>query len=262
MSYAEYLRRKADSSQKVLDYQPKKVDASQFITQKRLLNSTVFSVGGRNKGVVTVVSDPSTTGTAVTSKALQSTVKQSGGSVADASVFTAYAGGNAVNEDLRQGARNTKYVVPANLPAQLCTSAFLNGPAAAKSAGDWSRSNAPCTNGRQPHTETEVGPALFVDTKPRLCATANHTHPANVPHTTRWAPRPQHGMGGIPVTSVSSPSDARKVGDFAPRNIPYVEKHHGNDLAVNPRRIPGRFVPTIRAPAHLKINDPRHYPVV
>ena len=270
MSYTEYLRRKADSSQKIIDYQPKKVDASQFIAEQRLKASTVFNLNGR-RGVINNGSDPSNTGTTSTAKAAQSVTKVAGGRVPDASTFTAYAGGNAIDEDLKNGVPNTRFVLPANLPANLCTNTFLNGPAAPKSAGDWTRSQAPCVNGREPHNANELGPALFVDNTIRLknlvgCCTneiseANHTHPANVPHNTQWAPRPQHGMGGIPVFTVPSPSDARKVGDRNPRNIPYVEKHHGNDSNVNPRRVPTDFVPTSRAPAHLKINDPQHYPV-
>lgn len=294
MSYTEYLRRKADTSQKVIDYQPKKVDASQFIMQQRLKASTLFALSGR-EGVINNVADPSNTGTTSNAKATQSVMKVSGGRVPDASTFTAYLGGNAIDEDLKGGVRNTKYVVPANLPSSLCTNTFLNGPTAPKSAGDWVRSQAPCINDREPHNANEVGPSEFVDTYSKVknynlpqnrttyqisqdclqcgnnktiggttcafCVGANHTHPADVPHNTRWAPRPKDGMGGIPVFTVPSPSDARKVGDRNPRNIPYVEKHHGNDLNVNPRRVPTEFVPTNGAPAHVKINDPRHYPV-
>ncbi len=95
------------------------------------------------------------------------------------------------------------------------------------------------------------------------CSGVVHTHPVYVPRTRQWGPpRPSHGMGGIPVYTVSSPSDARKVGGYDYKDHQkYVEKHHGNDLNVNPRRVPTEFVPTNRAPAHMKINDPRHYPV-
>lgn len=272
MSYAEYLRRKDAGSQKIIDYQPKKVDASQFITQQRLAASSVFLLNGR-EGVINNVSDPSSTGTTSNLKQAQGVMKVSGGYVPDASTYTSYLGSAAIGKDINgvPTNRNTKYVIPANLPASLCTNSFLNGPAAPKSAGDWVRSQAPCVNGREPHNANELGPSLFVDNTIRLknlvgcCANeisdANHTHPTDVPHNDRWAPRPVHGMGGIPVFAVSSPSDARKVGDRNPRNIPYVEKHHGNDLLVNPRRVPTEFVPTNGAPAHLKINDPRNYPV-
>jgi hypothetical protein len=272
MSYTEYLRRKAATSEKIVDYQPRKVDASQFITQQRLSASILFRLNGR-EGVINNVSDPSSTGTTSNLKMPQGVTKTAGGHVPDASMYTAYLGGSAIGKDIggTSATRNSKYVLPANVPATLCTTTFINGPAAPKSAGDWTRSQGPCVNGREPHNANELGPSLFVDTTIRLknltgCCTsdlaeANHTHPADVPHNDRWAPRPVHGMGGIPVSTISSPSDARKVGNRNPRKFAYVEKHHGNDLRVNPRRVPTDFVPTNGAPAHMKINDPRHYPV-
>ncbi len=124
----------------------------------------------------------------------------------------------------------------------------------------------------EPHIQTELGGSLFVDDTIRLkhltsccvnnndIAQAIHTHPANVPHNNYQA-RPLKGNGGIPVFTVASPDDARKVGDRNPRNIPYVEKHHGNDLNVNPRRVPTKYQIPPGAPAQLKINEPKHYPV-
>lgn len=82
----------------------------------------------------------------------------------------------------------------------------------------------------------------------------NHTHPADIPRAL-WSPRPEKGAGGIPVFDVASPDDARKVGDYNPKKYPYVEAKHGNDLNVNPRRVPIPYKPSI-APAHLRINDP------
>ena len=124
----------------------------------------------------------------------------------------------------------------------------------------------------EPHVQNELGGPLFVDDTIRLkhlascCDNDNpinkaiHTHPTDVPHNLYQA-RPLKGSGGIPVFTVSSPDDARKVGDFAPRKIPYVEKHHGNDLNVNRRSVPTKYQIPAGAPAHLKINDPIHYPV-
>ncbi len=124
----------------------------------------------------------------------------------------------------------------------------------------------------EPHIQTELGGSLFVDDTIRLkhltsccvnnndIAQAIHTHPANVPHNDYQA-RPLKGNGGIPVFTVARPDDARKVGDRNPRNIPYVEKHHGNDLNVNPRRVPTKYQIPAGAPAQLKINEPKHYPV-
>jgi hypothetical protein len=143
----------------------------------------------------------------------------------------------------------------------------------------------------EPHNQNELGPSVFVgdtialnrsigittsnirhingtylgvnkgDNVPTasvMCPRVNHTHPTNVPHNNYQA-RPLKGRGGIPVFTVPSADDARKVG-AALRNIPYVEKHHGNDLNVNPKQLFRKYqIPT--GPAHLKINDPTHYPV-
>jgi len=124
----------------------------------------------------------------------------------------------------------------------------------------------------EPHIQNELGAPLFVDDTIRLkhltsccvnnndIAQAIHTHPADVPHNDYQA-RPLKGNGGIPVFTISRPDDARKVGDRNPRNIPYVERKHGNDLNVNPRRVPTKYQIPAGSPAHLKINDPNHYPV-
>ena len=84
---------------------------------------------------------------------------------------------------------------------------------------------------------------------------ANHTHPAVLVNR-NWGPRPAKGSGGLFVSSLT-PQDARKVGGLVPSyHLKYIEKHHGNDLNVNPRRVPTDFKPPNSAPAHLKINDP------
>ncbi len=126
----------------------------------------------------------------------------------------------------------------------------------------------------EPHIQNELGGSLFVDDTIRLkhltsCSVNNndigqaiHTHPANVPHNDYQA-RPVKGQGGIPVFTVSTADDARKVGsyNFNRNRHAYVEKHHGNDLNVNPRQLIKKYQIPAGAPAHLKINDPAHYPV-
>ena len=90
-----------------------------------------------------------------------------------------------------------------------------------------------------------------------FCVGANHVPPADVPHNRRWGPRPV--KAAQPILVAPSPSDARKVG-AAMRNIPYVEKHHGNPMIGHiqypetPYQIPAGTA------AHLKINEPVHYP--
>lgn len=126
----------------------------------------------------------------------------------------------------------------------------------------------------EPHTQNELGAPLFVDNTIRLkhltscCVNNNditqaiHTHPANVPYDDYQA-RPLKGQGGIPVFTVPSADDARKVGsyNFNRNRHGYIEKHHGNDLNVNPRQLIRKYQIPEGSPAHLKINDPKHYPV-
>lgn len=147
----------------------------------------------------------------------------------------------------------------------------------------------------EPHRQNELGPSLFVDntivgiknynlpqnsgrsyvaSKCTQCGTngteigktcafcigATHLHPVDMPHNTRWGPRPR--KSAQPIIVNASPSNARKVGNFAPRHIPYVEKHHGNAqlghiiYPKTPYRIPDG------TPAQLKINNPKNIPMV
>ena len=448
MSYTEYLRRKAASSPKIVDTTVR-TDASTITMRRRLAANNLFAIGSR-EGVINNVSDPSNTGTASNLKAPQGVVKVSGGRVPDASLFTSYVGGQALDKDGGPFFKSQRYVLNSNTAGSLSGCATVDEPALALPAGTvlgiatsntsvLSASGTTLTVGVSPYTvgfkqknfiprtitisgaisgttlvsftasagnvtaltastagisigtvitisggtasagnkgvftvtgvslntsityanasgvtetatatatytspnngtftvtsvispvlvtvtnanaitdaaptgtttltlvstsngantipqnasvvaltadscrypsteghiQRELGPALFVDNTIRLkhlvgCTSneisdANHTHPANVPHNTEIIPRPAHGMGGIPVFTVPSPSDARKVGNYDYKDHQkYVERKHGNDLNVNPRRVYTEFVPTNRAPAHLKINDPRHYPV-
>lgn len=241
MSYTEYLRRKAAGSPVVIDRRTN-TDASMYTMRQRHLASSVFFTSNRVGAInntVDVNTDPQ--------KAPRSYVKATG-RVPDASTFTSHSG--AWQLPLAEG----------KITLDACCVPTL-GPAP-KSASDFTREAINCCT--QPHNAGELGPALFVDNTIRLkhvvgcceneVTKAIHTHPAITPYAS-WSPRPEKGAGGIPVYTVASPSDARKVGDFNPRKIPYVEKHHGNDLNVNPRRVPEPYKLNTGIP-HLKINDP------
>jgi hypothetical protein len=158
-----------------------------------------------------------------------------------------------------------------------------------KGAGDWVRLNKDCVaSGRigEPHEPGMRGTPQFVDDTISLnsgtfrigtgtssttnktgstpesstaakCRPANHAHPALVPYAA-WAPRPRKGAGGLQVSVQPNPGDARKVGGLVPSDhLKYVEAHHGNDLRVNPRRVPIPFQIPNGTPAQLKINDPK-----
>ncbi len=63
---------------------------------------------------------------------------------------------------------------------------------------------------------------------------------------------------GPQVSQTGQYGRAPKVGAARDR-VPYVEAHHGR--AWGPRPVPSRYRPVTGAPAQLKINDPKHYPV-
>lgn len=240
MSYTEYLRRKAAGSPVIIDRRTN-TDASMYTMRQRHLASSVFFTSDRI-GAINNTVDVSTN----PQKAVRSYTKATG-RVPDASMFTSHSAAWQLP------------LVEGKITLDPCCVPTL-GPAP-KSASDITREAANCCS--EPHNAGELGPALFVDNTIRLkhlvgcCGNeitkAIHTHPTPTPYAS-WSARPEKGAGGIPVFTVASPSDARKVGDFTPRKIPYVEKHHGNDLNVNPRRQIHPFVPSTGIP-HLKIND-------
>jgi hypothetical protein len=202
-------------------------------------------------------------------------------------MFTAFVGGAAINNDggVFQTAR--RLVANSNTAGSISNCVAIPEPVPYTGTGAYTANMVPqnasnrtntlesCIQpSTEPHIQNELGRPLFVDDTITLkhltsccvnnndIAQAIHTHPANVPHNDYQA-RPLKGNGGIPIFTVSSPDDARKVGNY---NFPrdhhkYVEKHHGNDLNVNPRRVPTKYQIPKGAPAHLKINEPVHYPV-
>lgn len=299
MSYTEYLRRKAAASPRVVDRRMN-TDAS-FVTYiRRHTASTVFPKGGSAEafntrhGVITNTTDVTTN----PQKAVRSYQKAAGGPIPDASLYTSFAASNQVFHDdriliaanLPSELCNPVYTNGFSTSAQIPFGATRVPMNASTFTKDVQQTIECCAEGR--HTENELGPPLFVgDTiapnrsigvilTPSAAPSGNgylgvnraditscdsgckpnHTHPADIPRAL-WSPRPEKGAGGIPVFDVASPGDSRKVGDYNPKKFPYVERHHGNDLNVNPRRVPGRYIPSI-APAQLKINDPTQVPKI
>lgn len=278
MSYTEYLRRKAAASPVIIDTTPKKVDASFYTSSKRMATTQTFFTSSR-VGVINNVADPSGTGTTSLQKSVRSTTKANGGRVPDASSFTAYVGGQAIGEEIRAGlpparltansnsAGSISACVPLAEPAPFRGGVFAPNNVSMNAGSGYLRNTKHCSeDGRpEPHIANELGPALFVDTmRPAVpgsntcqngeqtpCKHIIHTHPVAVPYVgtpNRKAPTP---MGPQLSTDIG-----RKVGAAIARK-PYVEKHHGNDGNVNPRRIPRKYQIPYGAPAHLKINDPQ-----
>lgn len=283
MSYTEFLRRKAAAAPKIIDTTVRS-DASTITMRRRLQANREFFTSTR-QGVINNVSDPSGTGTTSLLKSATVTTKTSGGRIPDASMFTAFVGGDAISSDGGVFQVPQRYIANSNVADSISACVPISDPVPYTGSGVYTANMVPqnasnrtntLENCRQPSTEAhiqnELGGPLFVDNTIRLkhladCCVDNnpinkaiHTHPTDVPHNDYQA-RPLKGRGGIPVFTISTADDARKVGDFNPRNIPYVEKKHGNDLNVNPRRVPTKYQIPDNAPAQLKINDPRHYPV-
>jgi hypothetical protein len=249
MSYAEYLRRKAAAAPVILNTQ-KPTDASMFTLKKRMEASSDFLTDGSSYGTTISGADRSGNDHRPTS------FKKATGRPAAASDFTSYRGSQAIGSDAAY-ARGIITQVP------VCASCLPTLGAAPKSASDFTRGvlakQEACG---EVHTASELGAPLFVDTTIRnigktICVDAIHTAPANTPRAS-WSARP--AKSAQPFVSTPSPDEARKVGG-ALRSIPYVEKHHGNDGNVNPRRVPIKYQIPAGSPAHLKINEPTHYPV-
>lgn len=176
-------------------------------------------------------------------------------------------------------------VIPGPSPQ---TSGTIGATQIQKGAGDWVRLNKDCVASGglpQPHRSSDevVAKPVFIDDTISLntgtfrigtgnhtttgsttqssngasCINANHT-PSAIKPRAAWSTRPVKGAGGIPVSVQPRPGDARKVGGLVPSDhLKYVEKHHGNDGSVNPRRVPTEYQIPAGAPAHLKINDPK-----
>ena len=297
MSYTEYLRRKAASSPVILSTRPK-LDASSYTSRVRLAASADFAADGQRYGSITNTHDPDSSGTSGQYiHAIASYKKGSGGRVPDASFFTAYSGGQAIGKEIQAGNPADRLLLNSNSEGSLSGCVTIAAPVADKTASQFTNSIISCHQlkgeAHSTNSTTYPGPPVFVDntithvknynlpqnkTKYQIatectacggnragvgveCAVctsaANHTPPADMPRSNRWGPRPK--KSAQPLIIVSSPSDARKVG-AALRKIPYVEKHHGNEnighiqYPNTPYQIPAG------TPAHLKINEPFHYP--
>ena len=97
MSYTEYLRRKAAAAPKIIDTTVR-TDASTMTMRIRLAANNEFALGAR-QGVINNIADPSQTGTTSNLKAATMTTKVSGGRIPDASLFTSFVGGQALDKD-------------------------------------------------------------------------------------------------------------------------------------------------------------------
>lgn len=297
MSYTEYLRRKAASTPVILSTRSKLDASSYTSRVRLAASADFAADGQRYGSITNTHDPNSGGTAGQTIHAIGSHKKVSGGRVPDASFFTAYSGGQAIGKEIQSGNPPDRLLLNSNSEGSLSGCVTIAAPVPDRTASQFTNGIISChqLNGEAHSTNatTYPGPPIFVDntithvknynlpqnktkyqvapactacggnptitgTACAVCtAAANHTPPADMPHNTRWAPRP--AKSAQPLISVPSPSDARKVG-AALRKIPYVEKHRGNpnighiQYPKTPYQIPAGTAP------QLKINDPFHYP--
>ena len=262
MSYTEFLRSKKADRVKIINTKHVRT-ASEITNTRRLAASTVFALNNEAvKGSITTPIDFSQGGL----HAARSYYKEGGAGrrVGSASEFTAFSGSQAIGGLVQSGLPPTRIVQPSNF--------ILVSRPVAQSAGDHLRRDqgVRVSLGQQ-HDLTEVTPPKFVDNTIRNTGSpATVTRPAihdiKAKNAFAYVPnRPSQAGGQYALKGDLEPGkDLGAVGGnphykagAALKNIPYVEKHHGNDLGVNPKRPFVRYqIPKGATPVHLKINKP------
>jgi hypothetical protein len=283
MSYTEYLSRKKAAAAVILDTRPK-MDASTYTRHQR-----VVAAGNRyapTKSVVGNIHDMRTSagrdnngvkaGVQVTLETGQ------GGRVPDGSTFSDYAAGRAAEMDYKTGPPLGKVLMNSTASGSLSGCSIIPGPVASKNASSNTTDIMACRERQgEPHIGA-ISPPLFVDNTISVngvfgsgmgdkgvpkksdgnpvpdfqCPRVVHDHPATIPRA-GWSARPSKGSGGLFNPVVPSQDHPYKAGALVPSDhLKYVEKHHGNDFNVNPRRYPKTpYQIPAGTVAHLRIND-------
>lgn len=260
MSYATYLRNKLDSQPKIMSLR-KPEDASQNTHKKRLEATQIFFANGQ--GVGSLVRDTTRSdGTPLLSHPAVSFSKATT-RPADASTYTAFRGHIGVGDDakFRTGGKQT---------VQPCCDVLEVDGSKYKTAADVTRDKLACDT-----TNALRDPPKFVDNTIRLSAMvpemvnggccdnsiveANHTHSPGLPICNQQQnfAVTQHTFMAAPPEFQNQGVGGARIGAYYNPRSGYVENKHGNDLNVNPRRVPTRWRFSPGAPAHLKINDPK-----
>ena len=232
MSSSQYLRNKMAASPKILNTK-KPQDASDITTKKRLSNSRFFPIAGADKGTLREASDMETS----KGKPTISTQKLTG-QPRDSSDFTAFRGAVGIGNDY--ASQRGRLLTNSNSPGSISNCIPISPVIPTKDASTITRERLFCHETKPPaHTTGQVGPPLFVDdtirippVDPTCCPLkANHEIKATVPFE-----RTTHGPTKFTALGYQEGNDPPyKAGSLIPRNK-YIEKHHGNDLNVNPKR--------------------------
>jgi hypothetical protein len=265
MSYSQYLKNKMAAAPKILNTR-KPLEASEITTKRRLGASSFFNVDGADKGTMREASDMETS----RGKAPISYQKQTG-IPKDSSDFTAYRGSQGLGNDaahargrlLAHSNDLTSISTCVDLPAinrpVFHTTGRRTANTVPTSGSDFIRQKIACAQRRTPHTSGQVGPPLFVDDTIRIpqvdptvcCPTvANHSIKANVPFE-----RTISGPTKFTTLGYQEGNDPPYKAGALIASAKYIEKHHGNDLHVNPKRPFVKFQGSHLATR--RINEPR-----
>lgn len=280
MSYTEYLRRKAAAEPVILNTK-KPTDASMYTLKQRLSASSVFRPDGSSIGTTIETNDRSGN-----NHRPMSYVKKTGRPT-DASTYTAFLGSQGIRDDAAYDRGRIRQDCSGCAPSvnfEVYSGGVRTPGMATTQASQVTRQVQACPAVRGDPISNQV----FVDDTIRLSAGVPDMVNGGSYVNGKWTPAPTTCCPPAPIhdtkekkafpltpnrpsqaggqyaligPNITRPDDARKVGaavmSFYP---PYVEKHHGNDLNVNPKRPFVKYKPG-GLPAHLKINDPNHYPV-
>jgi hypothetical protein len=261
MSYTEYLRRKAAATPVIFNT-VKPTDSSMYTQKVRQMASSVFhQLHSSHKGSTLQSNDRSGNMNQVVSS-----TKSTGKSV-DCSSYTSFVGSQAIKDDNA----STRGKITGNINTG-CNIPYLTSPP--QSASDYIRRTQGLVKQCKPTPHTQNGDKVdgpkFVDNTIRLSAgiiPCNSGVPFGTPkaiHSVKDVPpfMPLHTTrNGVKTSTLlyqQGGDHPYKAGAFT-RKIRYVEKHHGNDLLVNPRRLFKKYQGN--GPAHLRINDPTMAPV-
>ena len=270
MSYTEYLRRKEAAAPKIVNT-IKPTDSSMHTQKVKQMASSVFSQrNGNFKGSMLQTNDRSGNQHALVVHNSPS------GKNGDSTAFLHYLGSQAIRNDT--AAARGKITLNADTDCVGCVPTL--GPAPL-SGSDWIRRQQGIVESCVPTPHTQAGDKVdgpkFVDNTIRLSSGWAYTSSNRCcgnPLASTGNPAAIHSIKDVPpIPDYEAPRNNVKTsllpyqngGDLpykagaASRRIPYVEKHHGNDLNVNPKR---QFVKWQGGLAKiLKLNDPRMYPV-
>ena len=256
MSYTEFLRTKMASQRKVLNVQ-NTTDASSFTTKTRMQATQTFFADGTSKGTLGISTDRPTNNHQAVS------TKKNSSRPPDASVYTAYRGGQGISQDLpyRTGG---KKIVDCVLPPDMTETWKYS------SASDHMRSvkcndtltNIPDAPGDSKFVDNTISLSAMHPSKLAGCINnfnienPNHTHSPGIDvdcgRLSRVVEKPFF-MQSPPMPQGPNVS-SHKVGSYYTPLSGYVENKHGYVQPTRPTSVaPGGQGQQV---AQLKINRP------